>query len=354
MADHSNVSFRMKTLLLLSLLLQDEPIADKAKRLAKDPAANHDAILRLGPVAIRPLLEVRKPELEPLIDELRFGERADLAKSLNATKVSFKVADSGAGSALTRLFQDRGFRTFIDPTLLDKIEDVKIDIEKDSAPLAEIARAVCAKAGVEYGWARGRLVITTPDRLWPSAPVKAVPLTETQVKALQAAAAQLDDDSPETRDQAARDILALGEAAIPHLEKLLADAGAELKAQLNAAIAKLTPRPAAPVFSEKLAIEGQALKGDDAKAVEGLNTSNTFKLCKLALGHALGLLVMQAGLTLDLQAGGANVVTYSAECEPLIDMLYWMTVPYGLDAFWAEGKVVVDTRAKVAEALRKK
>ncbi len=344
----------MTPLLLLALFLQDESISDKAKRLARDPVTNHDAILRLGPLAIRPLLDVRKPELEPVIDELRFGERADLAKSLRTTKVPFKVAQSGVGTAFKLLFKDRGFPVFIDPTIADKIEDVKIDLERDDAPLGDLARAIVAKAGVEYGWARGRLVVTTPDRLWALAHVKAAPLTDLQVRTLQAAATQLDDDSPETRDQAARDLLALGEAAIPHLEKLVADAKAERKAQLHALIAKLTPRPAAPVYGEKLAIEGQPVEGDDAKAVEGLKTSITFKLNNLTLKTALTLLVMQAGLKLDMQAGGANVVSYEGEAETLVDMLYWLTVPYGLDAFWNEGKVVVDTRANVAEALRKK
>jgi hypothetical protein len=54
-------------LFALLLLLQhaEESIRERVLRLAKDPMANRQELLAIGPAAIRPLLENRVPEIEP-------------------------------------------------------------------------------------------------------------------------------------------------------------------------------------------------------------------------------------------------------------------------------------------------
>ena len=63
---------------------------------------------------------------------------------------------------------------------------------------------------------------------------------------------------------------------------------------------------------------------------------------------------MQVGAKVEMRAGEAKIVSYDGESESMLDMLYFLTVPHGLDAYWADGKLVVDTREAVAEAVKKR
>ncbi len=77
--------------LLLILLAQDpsENLSDRAIKLAQDPDANREAILKLGPAAIRPLIEVRTPELEPVLRDLKFQGSKELRAKLREHKKSW-------------------------------------------------------------------------------------------------------------------------------------------------------------------------------------------------------------------------------------------------------------------------
>ena len=337
----------MTFLLLLCSILQEESVADQAKRLAKDPKANRDAILKLGPAAIRPLLEVRTDELDPILDELRFG---DGHARFSGMRISIKVADILAAGATKLTFQPQMVKLVFDSSVAEMIKE-RVTLDMQNASALDVLRAIAAKTGVEYGWIRGRLVLSTAERLWPGAPVKRLPLTDEQAKALRDAYARLGDDAPDVRDAAAKAVIDLGPAAIALLEKLLVDGSGEQKLQGRALIDKLSRLAAEACYPQKLAMELQAGHGA-ASALKALAASAEFEVKKTPLGQALKELIEKAGLTVELASGFDDLVTQYNSDESILDILYFLVAPIGLDVWFADGKLRVDTRERAAAAVK--
>jgi hypothetical protein len=343
----------MKLILLVAVFHQDESFAERVKKLAADPKANREEILRLGQSAIRPLLAVRTADLEPVIDELRFAGARDGAAILTR-EVSIKVKQIRADGALKLALMPKGLKVAVDPTLREKFE-TSIDLDLQNASLGRLLRDVAAKTGLDYGWVRGRIFFSTPERLWASEPEPVKRLTVEQVAALEAAAAKLSDESVDVRDEAAKAILALGSGAVPHLERLRDKGDAEFKARIRDLSAALAPRSTSPVFVESMAFETQALSADDAKLLKGLAGSITFRVRDLSLTNVFKLLISQSDLHVDVAEGVADArVSYDGDGETIADMLYVLTIPYGLDASFGDGRFKIDTKANIAGALKKK
>jgi hypothetical protein len=344
--------------LLLALLLQDESLSAEAKRLAKDPKSNREAILKLGPSVLRPLLEVRSAELEPILDELRFAGRGDEAKAAAGkltAGTSVRVKDIIPSGALSLILTPHNLKVAVDPTLAEKFDATRFDIDMADTTLGAVLRHIAVKTGTEYGWARGRIVFSTPERLWAPPAVRVPPLTADQEKKLRDHADRLGDDSPEVRDVAAAAILALGPAAIPALEKLKGDGGLDQQGRIRDLIVKLTPVPAAPVFRDRMAFESQDLGDADKRTFAPLSSQRfTFKVKDLVLPFAVKLAVSQANLPCDTTKLGAEKTSCSFDNETLGEMLYWILVPYGYDAYIDAGQLMIDTRDNVEHATKKK
>jgi hypothetical protein len=335
------------TFLLLLCALQAESVADQAKRLAKDPKANRDAILKLGPSAIRPLLEVRSDELNPILDELRFGEGHP---KIDAMRISIKVCDIQSAGAAKLTFQPQGVRLVFDTAVSERMKE-RVTLDMQNASAFDVLRAIAKATGTEYGWVRQRLVFSTAERLWPGEPVRRAPLTDAQSKALREAYANLGDDAPDVRDAAARTVIDLGPAAIALLEKLAVDGTAEQKLQGRALIDKLSRLAAEACYPQKLALEGQSGAGA-ASAIKALSAVAVFDVKKLPLGQALKELVETASLEVELTSGFDDLVTQWSTDESILDLLYFLVAPIGLDAWFADGKLRVDTRERAAAAVK--
>ncbi len=343
----------MKLILLVALFAQDESFPDRVKKLAADPKANREEILRLGQAAIRPLLAVRTADLEPIIDELRFAGARD-AGAILRREVSIKVKQIRVDGALKLALLPKGMKAAVDPTLREKFE-TSVDLDLQNVSLARLLREIASKTGLEYGWVRGRILFSTPERLWATAPEPVKRLTVEQVAALEAAAAKLSDESVDVRDDAAKAILALGSGALPHLERLRDKGDVEFKARIRDLATALAPRSPSPVFVESMAFETQALSADDAGLLKGLAGSITFRVRDLGLTNVFKLLISQSDLHVDVAEGVADArVSYDGDSESIADMLYFLTIPYGLDASFGEGRFKIDTKANIAGALKKK
>jgi len=343
---------------LFCLALQDESLSAEAKRLANDPKANREAILRLGPTVLRPLLDVRTPGLEPILDELRLAGRGDEAKAVAgklAAGTTVKVKDIIPSGALSLILTPHNIRVAIDPTLAEKFDETRIDIEMADTTLGAVLRYVAAKTGTEYGWARGRIVFSTPDRLWSVPTERIKPLTNEQVRIVRENADKLGDDAPEVRDVAAGAILAFGPAAIPHLEKLKGDGNLEQQGRIRDLIVKLTPVPVSPIFRDKMTVEMQELGEADKKTFAPLSAQRfTYKVKDLVLPFAVKLAVAQANLPCDTTKIGDAKTSCSFDNETLGEMLYWILVPYGYDVYVDAGQLMINTRENVEHALKRK
>jgi len=314
-------------LALLFLIAAQESLADKAVRLAKDPKANRDELLKLGTGAIRPLLELKEAALDPVLKELRLsGAPADFIQidQIDGCKLREPMP---IGEVL------RG-TTWVDPIVAGR----GVPGGSYQGNRTDFTASVCRAADVEYRYVRGHLVASTAERLWAwPAP------TKVEADALKKAAAQLDDAAPETRDTAARLLLSAGEASLPFLDASDAEAAG--------VAARIRARYAPPVFVETLFLERQEL--DDAgKAVLKMlrETKAPIDFHGYAVADAMQILFEKSDVKWSV-AKAANVTVSSCGVREsaVIDAIWWLTVPYGLDAGLKDGKLVIDTRENVAK-----
>jgi hypothetical protein len=333
---------------LLALALQaPESLHDKVLRLAREPAKNRDEILRLGPGAIRPLLEVRSADIEPLLLELKFGDDAGRPWKALLEKETFsiRVTDIALPSAIELLSRPRGWPMTIDPALGDAGEK-RVTLDLQNRPLADILRATCAATGLDYAVVRGRFFFSTPERLWSAPPAKAPrALTPEEVDRVQQLVAKLDDDALDVRDAAAKEILEMGPGAAAVLEARAGEGGPERRGRVRDLVARLRPKLPPPVFVEKLTVEKQTPTGDEETAIsKALAAPIQMRVAKLALPKALKLLMGQTGIVAEIPESDA-LFTGGFD-GAIVDGLYLMTVPYGLDAWLKEGKLVIGPREK--------
>lgn len=270
--------------LLLTLLLQDESLAEKARRLAKDPVTNREALLKLGSAAIRPLLEVRTPELEPILLELRFPApmrerlRVDRKLSLKYQSVSLIALLDGVLSMLS-------IPCTVDPHIRTRLDKRMTDL-KFQGTANDVLRLVCKEADLEYGFVRDRVVVSTAERLW----------------------------------------------AWPGARGFL-DRIAERAGRLA--------RPTV-VFVEKLAFEKQTLTdGEKAAFAKTVRLHDT----DVPLSAAFKRLLFQTGLDGAADASAGKIrVDCAFEGMTLADALYFLAIPNGHDVTLKDGRLYLVRR----------
>ncbi len=323
-------------LLAALVLVCQDGIAETAWRLAKDPTANRDAILKLGPTAMRPLLDVRTAELEPLLGDLRLlGADDALVRDLRRPALAGKAGGVPAKGLLA-------YYGFVDRGIPDALANQIVDITFERGTRESHLQKICAKTGLEYRAIRGRIVLSTADRLWAWPAPGAV-----DPKILRQAALDLASGPVEARDAAAKTLLSAGEAALRFIESD--------DAESTAVMEKIRARIKPPALIETLAVERQELD-DTGKALLKLLRESTAPIDfnGYELRDALAILFEKADVKWTLGKDVTAPVP-AAEVRGLstIDALWWLTVPWGNDVAIVDGKLVVDTRANVAKALKK-
>lgn len=341
-------------ILLLALLQSDESIREKTLRLAQDPGANRAEILKLGPAAIRPLLEAGVPDLDDVLLELRYGAEGREPRAKLAQRLTMRVKGMKADHLVRFLSSTAGTPILVDPGIRASVESKLATIDLINAPLEEGVNAAAAQAGLVIGYRRGAIVLSSPDRLWAWPPEKPRVLDESAVARLKEHVARLAADGLDVRDQAARAILDTGESAIPHLEEASKAAEGDHKTRIRELVLRLRARSAPPALVEGLAIESQSLTDAGKTVLKALcEKKASLDVENLPLGAGIKLLLAQIDVNGDADPS-ADKVKLSCDLKDLraIDALYWATVPLGFDVCFKDGKVWVDTRAAVAKLLK--
>jgi hypothetical protein len=342
----------------LLLLPQEDSVREKALKLARDPKANREALAALGPLAIRVLLEARTPELEPVIRDLKFARAGAAGEKLKAKLtergLSVRLANVRPDVALGVLPDLGGVPVLLDPGLAASIDGRTVRIDLTNGTPEEAVRSIAAQLGLEYGFVRGHLLLSTPERLWAWPAEKPRVLSADELAALKEQIGRLTLDSVEARDLAAQAILQVGDPAVPHLEEAAEKGDAETKARLRDLVGRIKARAAPPVFAELFGVERQIPTEGERVLLRALEEKTvTLDVANMPLPEALRLAVSQADLEVEAAAAAGKVrVAVSFNGSRAIDALYLLTVPFGLDACFQNGKVRVDTRENVNKLIR--
>jgi hypothetical protein len=309
------------------LLLAQDSIAAQAEGLAKDPAANRTAILKLGPAAMRPLLELRNAALDGILDDLRLaGADEGLVREFR------KPAPAGhaGGVAAAKLVALYGFA---DPGIPDRLANHVLDLTFEKGSREAQLRAICREAGLDYRVLRGRLVISTAERLWSwPAPGPSDP------QALRAAGAALAGGGVEAREAAAKTLLDAGEASLKFIDESIPEA---------AAVAEKIRARAKPAFwSETLALERQTLDDAGKAVLKALQESRApIDFHGYELVDAMHILFEKSDVKWSVAAAiKAPIPQADVRNLPTIDALWWLTMPWGYDASIKDGKLVIEPR----------
>lgn len=348
---------KILALLLVALPQSGETVRERALRLAKDPVANREELLKLGTGAIRPLIEAARPEAEPLLFELKFaGAGAALVDKMRSGTTTFTVRDFSVDDAVRLAVAFAEIPVIVDPGLRAELADTKVTLDVQSASLKAILDLVCLRTGLDYGWIRGRVVLSRADRLWPWPAEKPRRLTLQEEEALLSRIAQLNDDSIEVRADASAAIEALGESALPFLDEAAGRGEAEPRARARDLIARIRARSRPAGFARAMGIERQKLRPAEEAILRTLKerTTEAIDVTNVPLSAAVELLLSQSSLEGKVQPGAAAVkVDCVFDGVKAADALFFVTIPYGFDVYVDGGRIVVDTIEKVEAALQK-
>jgi hypothetical protein len=342
---------------LLCLVLQDsdETLRERVIRLAKDPEANRAELLKLGPTALRPLLDVRTFDLEPIIRDLKFaGDGGAAIRKKLESRLTMRVKGMKVDPLVRFLSSTAEIPIFIDPGVRASVEKKMTDLDLNNAPLEEWVRNAAAQAGLEYGFVRGVIVLSTPDRLWSYPAEKPKLLDEADIAALKKQVDALVGDDAAIRAAAARSLTDTGEPAIPHLETAMRGLADDRRARIRDLINGIRARVAPPILGLPLSIERQEL-GEAGKAIlAALGTKKaSLDVENLQLSAAVKLLLAQVDV-MGEGAPAADKVRIACDIRelPAIDGLYFVAVTHGFDVCLKDGRVWLDTREAIEKVLK--
>ncbi len=338
--------------LLLILLAQDpsENLSDRAIKLAQDPDANREAILKLGPAAIRPLIEVRTPELEPVLRDLKFQGSKELRAKLVDHRFTLRVKGMKVDHLIRFIGDTAEAPVFVDPGLVASVKNKTVALDLNNAPLEEYLQTAAEQGGLEYGIVRGCVIVSTPDRLWTWPDERPRVLDDAAAAALKAEIAKLKDASP----AAERAIAITGISAVPYLEEAAKSIEGAHRDRVRAMAARLRARSAAPLFRPTLSIETQEL-GDLGKTILGALRAKkaSIDVGDFPLSQAMKLVLPQADVVGETSLAGDKVrVSCDLKNLPAIDVVYFLASSVGFDICYKDGKVWIDTREAIEKLLK--
>lgn len=319
-----------------------------------ESAAARGALLALGPRAIPPLIAARKsgtkrPEaLDELLFDLKAATAGDggrpLFEKLRKARVTVDMQNAPPTAVLDYFREIGELNLVLDPGFGGEPIDVTLTLA--DVPFRKALEGLCARAGLDFDFRCGVLLLSAPERLWaPTVEPRKTPLTEDEAKRARAWIIDLGADSPKTRDQAAAELRKLGPETVPLLREAAKHPDAETAARAKELVAELTPRPGRwSRLPDQAAWRSQKLEGADSGIARKLDTSKvdlafesvkpedilgfirdftelkiewkakpplreiTIKVHDLPAGRCLELLALPLGLDVRIEKGAVQVV----------------------------------------------
>jgi len=211
--------------------------------------------------------------------------------------------------------------------------------------------SLTAPCELDYDFRYGVIWIARPDRLWadPKPVAPPAPLTDAQKKAARAWVAKLGSESPDERDEAARELRKLGSAALPIVEEGAKSKDAEVAAQCKGLVAALTPRAVATPLPAANAWAAGELKGADKETADKLRSIRlTIDQQNSGLAGILDYLREISGLNFIVDAAVEAPAKISLKTNDLLmsHAIELLSLPYGLDVKIVDGAVTFVRREK--------
>jgi hypothetical protein len=272
-----------------------------------------------------------------------------LAKKLETMKMDLAVAGGSLDDMLDFIRDFTAVNLVVDPGSDSKGGG---SLKLSDSSLRATLDSLTAPCELDYDFRYGVLWIAKPERLWaeakPAAP--AAPLTDAQKKTARAWIDKLGSESPDERDQAARELRKLGPAALPLVEEGAKSKDAEVASQCKALVEALTPRAFVTPLPASNAWAAAALKGDENKEIadklRGMRL--TINMENATLAGVLDYVRELSGLNLVIDAAvdSSTKLGLKAADVPLFHAVELLTLPYGLDAKIEGGALTIFKREK--------
>ncbi len=338
-------------MLILLLLLQD-PSA-----FAGGDDSAREALLKQGAYSIRPLLAVRSKSpdrVDALLYDIKKPAASEAALAAMTAKITVEF-DSTWDDAAAGLRTSFSMPILVDPKLPEDTRATAVKFKVVDRPGREALDALCRAAELDYAFLYGRIVISTPDRLWPDkAPAKVVELAGDALAAAKADVEKLDSENVEERGTAESRLRALGPSAIPLLEEGSKRKEREIANQCAALLTKARRPPPMAVF-RAAGYERQKLGEDQAAVIEKLKKNVvSIRVRNLAVVGVLKLTLQPQQV--DHEIGAAlrrtgTAVSIDYQSEPLLPMLAVTCHACGYDFILREGKLYFDTVEEIEKIL---
>ncbi len=344
----------MLAALVALLALQGPPTREEIRKLVDGLPATHAELVRAGRSAMRLLAEM--PRTEALAKAMFDLKCAGAPEAIRA-RLEQKSGVAAAPFPLPEI--EKRFGIFVElPMVVDlglPPEKREREVKLREGRVDEVLCGALWPVGLDYAVVRGRVVVSTPERLWSGLPEAARRLTEEQRTALQSNLKKLSEDDVQSRDHAWADIAALGRSALPYLEEELrvGRLGAEARRRVVDLERQIRRREAPARFDRSLALEMQACNDLDRVALRTLRDKSATLEMEGTLSGALALLTKGNGFEVDApEEAGRSPVVFSWKGIPLLEALYFLLASFDLDACLVGGRLRIGTPSEIARLLR--
>jgi len=339
------------------------PLLDLIRRFASGDDTARPEILKAGAPAIL-LLRESRAQAPARIDDLLFdlkkqiagpeGAKAALALEEKRSLEIPRGVEDPFWYAYDQLKAFQDLPLSHDPILLSRpLGDEGTSLDMVARSGREILDALCVKVGIDYGFFYGRILLSTPERLWPSVALPPAPaLGKDEAERIRQWVEDLKNENPDVRTKAMERFKKLGRATLPILEVNAKRPETEIAARCRELIA-LFSLSEQGMFGRPGA-ERQNLKGEDARFYKSLkDQSASFKCAAVPMEGFLRLYLGPRGIPFDIAPTIKQVqVVTDAQNESLWLGLTVVCQGKGVDFMIRDGKLYFDTKGEIEKRVR--
>jgi hypothetical protein len=342
----------MASALLLLALLQ--PSRDDVVKLAEGLPETRPHLIALGPSALRYLADLpRTPALSDVMFEMKCAGLDAALRERLTRECDLKTAPFVLAEADERWGALLGVPVIVDFGLLPEKRNREVAFSPGTPD--RMLRTVLEPAGLDYAVVRGRLVVTTPERLWSLPQGRIRPLDDDERKRLDELVRAIADDDAVARGEARAALINIGPSALPYLEQLLRTEPLEpaRRAQVVDVMRVITARQRPAPFARPLALERQETSDVDRVTLRSLREKSTKLSQETTLAGALAMIAGAAGLDIQPREEWTRERRrYVLPAMPVIDALYYVLASHDLDAALIRGRLRLGTTEEVERELR--
>jgi hypothetical protein len=345
-----------------------DSLPDLIRKFATGDEAARAEILKSGVPGVLLLRQAR--ELAPArIDKLLFdlkkqiagpeGEKAARTLEEKRTlktprgRIEFKFEDP-FWNAFNDLKFNQDLPLSADPILLSRpLGDEGIPLEMGDRPGREMLDLLCVKTGIDYGFFYGRIFLSTPERLWSSISLPAVPaLAKDDAERARQWVEDLNHEKPDVRAKAMEGLKKLGRAALPMLQAHARRPETKIAVGCGELIAFFSPSRGG-LFGPPGA-ERQNLKEDDARFYKTVKDRAVgFKCASLPMDWALRLCLRPLEIPFETAPSLHEVsVIVDAQDDPVWVLLAVLCQGNGFDFMVREGTLYFGTKEEIEQRIR--